>query len=108
MSQALRTIEELTELAMHLTRIGSAIRLLVLEAVQLRKDVDREGQVVVCKAAQASRVVKKDVGIEDEVLTLGIGGDETEIAGLRLGKGTLGWRLAGRGTLDEVARPHLF
>ena len=53
--------------------VGASIRLLVLEPVELRQDIDGNTDVVVSEAFDAVGVVEKNVGVEDEVFFAGGG-----------------------------------
>ena len=50
-------------------RVRSALGLFVLEFVELGEDIDRNPNVIVVKTLDAVRVVKQDVGVEDEIFS---------------------------------------
>ena len=83
---ALAVGEKGGEIAVNLTRIGSAFALLVFETVELGEDVGGEADVVVGKAVDAAGVVQKDVGIENEIFSVSGRGDKSEFLRLRFGQ----------------------
>jgi hypothetical protein len=77
--------EKRGELAMDAAGAGATLGLFVLELVELAEDLQRNADMVVAEAVEAVRVVKEDVGIEDEVLSDGRGGLEAvPVKGLSL------------------------
>ena len=59
---------------MNLACVGTAFCLLIFESIQFAKDFHGHADMVVTESVQAIRIVKEDIGIENEVFAKRRGG----------------------------------